>query len=114
MVNTEQLRRLQSAVRAVKVEDSLNDYILEIVESTRTHEQLHLGVSTRGAITLYRAVQGLALIEGRNYAVTDDVKRLVLPVLAHRIVVKGVLHEGRRDRAKAVLRQIMNKTPVPS
>ena len=114
VVNTEQLRRLQSAVRAVKVEDSLNDYILEIVESTRTHEQLHLGVSTRGAITLYRAVQGLALIEGRNYAVTDDVKRLVLPVLAHRIVVKGVLHEGRRDRAKAVLRQIMNKTPVPS
>ena len=114
VVNTEQLRRLQSAVRAVKVEDSLNDYILEIVESTRTHEQLHLGVSTRGAITLYRAVQGLALIEGRNFAVTDDVKRLVLPVLAHRIVVKGVLHEGRRDRAKAVLRQIMNKTPVPS
>ena len=114
VVNTEQLRRLQSAVRAVKVEDSLNDYILEIVESTRTHEQLHLGVSTRGAITLYRAVQGFALIEGRNYAVTDDVKRLVLPVLAHRIVVKGVLHEGRRDRAKAVLRQIMNKTPVPS
>ncbi len=114
VVNTEQLRRLQSAVRAVKVEDSLNDYILEIVESTRTHEQLHLGVSTRGAITLYRAVQGLALIEGRNYAVTDDVKRLVLPVLAHRIVVKGVLHEGRRDRAKAVLRQIINKTPVPS
>ena len=114
VVNTEQLRRLQSAVRAVKVEDSLNDYILEIVESTRTHEQLHLGVSTRGAITLYRAVQGLALIEGRNYAVTDDVKRLVLPVLAHRIVVKGMLHEGRRDRAKAVLRQIMNKTPVPS
>ncbi|MEI8017046.1 MAG: MoxR family ATPase [Schlesneria sp.] len=114
VVNTEQLRRLQSAVRAVKVEDSLNDYILEIVESTRTHEQLHLGVSTRGAITLYRAVQGLALIEGRNYAVTDDVKRLVLPVLAHRIVVKGVLHEGRRDRAKAVLRQIVNKTPVPS
>jgi MoxR-like ATPase len=114
VVNTEQLRRLQSAVRAVKVEDSLNDYILEIVESTRTHEQLHLGVSTRGAITLYRAVQGLALIEGRNYAVTDDVKRLVLPVLAHRIVVKGVLHEGRRDRAKAVLKQIMNKTPVPS
>ena len=114
VVNTDQLRRLQSAVRAVKVEDSLNDYILEIVESTRTHEQLHLGVSTRGAITLYRAVQGLALIEGRNFAVTDDVKRLVLPVLAHRIVVKGVLHEGRRDRAKAVLRQIMNKTPVPS
>ena len=114
VISTEQLRKLQSAVRAVKVEDTLNDYILEIVESTRTHEQLHLGVSTRGAITLYRAVQGLALIEGRQYAVTDDIKRLVLPVLAHRIVVKGVLHEGRRDRANSVLRQILSKTPVPN
>ena len=114
VINTEQLRRLQHSVRSVKVEDSLNDYILEIVDSTRTHEQLHLGVSTRGAITLYRAVQGLALIEGRNYAVTDDVKRLVLPVLAHRIVVKGVLHEGRRDRAKSVLKQILSKIPVPA
>ena len=114
VINIDQLRKLQSAVRAVKVEDSLNDYILEIVESTRTHEQLHLGVSTRGAITLYRAVQGLALIEGRQYAVTDDIKRLVLPVLAHRIVVKGVLHEGRRDRANSVLKQILSKTPVPN
>jgi MoxR-like ATPase len=114
VINTEQLLRLQSAVRAVKVDDSLNEYIIEIVETTRKHEQLHLGVSTRGAITLYRAVQGLALIEGRGYAVTDDIKRLVVPVLAHRIVVKGVLHEGRRDRAKAVLKQILNKIAVPS
>lgn len=114
VINVEQLLRLQSLARAVKVENSLNDYILEIVDSTRRHEQLHLGVSTRGAITLYRAVQGLALIEGRNYAIPDDVKRLVLPVLAHRIVVKGVLNEGRRDRATSVLKQILNKTPVPS
>lgn len=114
VINTEQLARLQSSVRKVKVEDSLNDYILAIVQTTRTHEQLHLGVSTRGAITLYRAVQGLALIEGRTYAIPDDVKRLVLPVLAHRIVVKGTLHEGRRDQAKTVLKQILNKTPVPS
>jgi MoxR-like ATPase len=114
VITTEQLRHLQGLVRNVKVEDSLNDYILEIVQATRTHEQLHLGVSTRGAITLYRAVQGLALIEGRNYAVTDDVKRLVLPVLAHRIVVKGALHEGRRDHAKMVLKQILSKTAVPS
>lgn len=114
VLTTDQLRQLQSEVRAVKVEDTLNDYILQIVQATRTHEQLHLGVSTRGAITLYRAVQGLALIDGRNYAIPDDVKRLVLPVLAHRIVVKGVLHEGRRDRAKMVLNQIMNKTAVPT
>ena len=114
VINTDQLRKLQALVRTVKVDDSLNDYILEIVHSTRSHEQLHLGVSTRGAITLYRAVQGLAMIEGRNYATPDDVKRLALPVLAHRIVVKGVLHEGRRDRAKSVLKQILGKIPVPA
>jgi MoxR-like ATPase len=114
VINTDQLKHLQSSVRSVRVDESLNEYILQIVDATRTHEQLHLGVSTRGAITLYRAVQGLALIEGRNYAITDDVKRLVLPVLAHRIVVKGVLHEGRRDRAKALLKQILSKIHVPS
>ena len=114
VINAEQLRSLQTAVRNVRVDESLNDYILEIVTVTRTHEQLQLGVSTRGAITLYRAVQGLALIEGRDYAIPDDVKRLVLPVLAHRIVVKGVLHEGRRDRAKSVLKQIVSKTAVPT
>lgn len=114
VINTDQLRKLQALVRTVKVDDSLNDYILEIVHATRNHEQLHLGVSTRGAITLYRAVQGLAMIEGRNYAIPDDVKRLVLPVLAHRIVVKGILHEGRRDRAKSLLKQILGKIPVPA
>ena len=114
VINTEQLKHLQACVREVKVDDSLNDYILEIVHATRAHEQLHLGVSTRGAITLYRAVQGLAFIEGRNYAITDDVKRLVMPVLAHRIVVKGILHEGRRDRAKAALKQILSKITVPN
>jgi MoxR-like ATPase len=114
VVATDQLQKLQAAVRNVRVEDSLNDYILEIVHATRSHEQLQLGVSTRGAITLYRAVQGLAFVEGRDYAIPDDVKRLVLPVLAHRIVVKGVLHEGRRDRAKSVLKQILGKIAVPN
>jgi MoxR-like ATPase len=114
VINTEQLQKLQAMVRTVRVDDSLNDYILEIVHATRSHEQLQLGVSTRGAITLYRAVQGLALVEGRDYAVPDDVKRLAMPVLAHRIVVKGVLHEGRRDRAKSVLKQILSKIPVPT
>ena len=81
--------------------------MLDLVHATRAHEQLQLGVSTRGAITLYRAAQSLALVEGRNYVIPDDVKRLVIPALAHRIVVKGVLHEGRRERAKSVLKLIL-------
>lgn len=113
VLNAGQLAQLQRSARSVRVDDSINDYMLDLVHATRSHEQLQLGVSTRGAITLYRAVQGLALVEGRSYAIPDDVKRLAIPVLAHRLVVKGVLHEGRRERAKSVLRQILAKTPVP-
>ena len=114
VLTVEQLDQLHRAARNVRVDDSINDYMLELVHATRSHEQLQLGVSTRGAITLYRAAQSLALVEGRNYVIPDDVKRLVIPALAHRIVVKGVLHEGRRERAKSVLKQILAKTPVPS
>jgi MoxR-like ATPase len=114
VLNAEQLERLQRASRAVRVDDSINDYMLDLVHATRAHEQLQLGVSTRGAITLYRAAQSLALVEGRNYVIPDDVKRLAIPALAHRLVIKGVLHEGRRERAKSVLKQILAKTPVPS
>jgi len=108
-----QLKELQAAVREVRVDDAINDYLLEIVGRTRHHEDLALGVSTRGAITLFRAVQGLAFTEGRNYAVTDDVKRLVLPVLAHRTIGRGPLRFAQRARSRAILEQILQKVPVP-
>jgi len=114
VLTTEQLRRLQHTARMIRVDDAINDYMLDLVHATRSHDQLQLGVSTRGAITLYRAAQGLAMVEGRSYVIPDDVKRLAVPVLAHRIVVKGVLYEGRRDRAKMVINQILSKTRVPS
>ena len=114
VVGTEELRQLQRSARAIRVDDAINDYMLDLVHATRNHDQLQLGVSTRGAITLYRAAQGLALVEGRSYVIPDDVKRLAVPVLAHRVVVKGILHEGRRDRAKTVIQQILGKTRVPS
>ena len=107
------LKDLQTAVREVRVDDAINDYLLEIVGRTRQHEDLALGVSTRGAITLFRAVQGLAFTEGRDYAVTDDVKRLVVPVLAHRIIGRGSLRFAQRARSRAILEQIMQKVPVP-
>ena len=114
VLSADQLRHLQRTARMIRVDDAINDYMLDLIHTTRGHEQLQLGVSTRGAITLYRAAQGLALVEGRSYVIPDDIKRLAVPVLAHRIVVKGVLHEGRRDRAKMVINQILAKTRVPS
>jgi MoxR-like ATPase len=83
------------------------------VEATRRHAELILGTSTRGAITLYRAVQAIAMTEGREYAVPDDVKRLAVPVLAHRVQPAGMIREGQRKRAQQVIRQILGEIRPP-
>jgi MoxR-like ATPase len=114
VLTTDQLRQLQSAAREVTVHSSLNSYMLDIIAATRTHEELELGVSTRGAIVLFRSVQCLAMLEHRKFVIPDDVKRLAVPVLAHRIVCRGLVREGQRDRARAIIRQILQKTPVPA
>jgi MoxR-like ATPase len=112
-LSTEDIVELQAAVRDVRVDDSINDYLLDIVAATRAHEELELGVSTRGALTFYRAVQGMAMAEGRDFAIPDDVKRLSGPVLSHRVICRGVMRQGRRERSQAVIRQIVNSTTVP-
>ncbi len=110
----EQLTELQRLVRAIRVDDSISDYILDIVQATRSHEQLSLGVSTRGALTMYRAIQSLALVRGRNYATPDDVKELAGPVLSHRIMCSGVVREGQRNRARQIIQQILDRTRIRS
>ncbi len=109
----DELHRHQQQSRDVRVEETLSEYILDVIAATRRHEELSLGVSTRGAITLYRAVQALAYAEHREFAVPDDVKRMAVPVLAHRVVCRGMIREGQRERARAVIRQILDTTRVP-
>jgi MoxR-like ATPase len=113
VVNVDQIRQLQAACRSVRVDDSINDYILDIVEATRSHAELTLGVSTRGALTLYKAAQGLALASRRDYVTPDDVKILAGPVLSHRIVCRGLLREGQRQRASQIITQVVDSTEVP-
>lgn len=113
VLGKDQVLQLQAAVREVRVDDALNEYLLDIVTATRQHDDLDLGVSTRGALTFYRAVQSLALIEGRNFVTPDDIKRLTLPVLAHRLICKGLVREGQRKRAQSVLRRILQSIPAP-
>lgn len=114
VISKESINQLRTQVREVIVEDSLSDYMLDIVVATRSHEELHLGVSTRGALTLYRAIQALAFLEGRGFAVPDDVKQLAEPVLAHRVVCRGLFREGHRDQARRIIRQIVSETAVPA
>ena len=113
VLDTAQLCELQANARAVVVDEAINDYVLNLVEATREHDELELGVSPRGAITLYRAAQGLALVDGREYVVPDDIKTLAVAVLAHRVVCRGPLRETRRDRAVGIIQQVLDKTPIP-
>lgn len=114
VLGSAELSDLREQVANVAVEESVNDYILDIISATRSHEELHLGVSTRGALTLHRAVQALALLEGRTYVIPDDVKTLAEPVLAHRVVCRGLFREGHRDQARRLIRQILSETVAPS
>jgi MoxR-like ATPase len=111
----EDVVQLQDAVQRVTVEDALVDYMLAIVERTRSHESLALGVSPRGSQALYRAVQALALLEGRDYAIPDDVKRLAGPLFAHRVVIntRTTLVQRRADVGERIIEEILSQVEVP-
>ena len=111
----EDVLRLQEAVHRVTVEEALVDYMLAIVEKTRNHESLALGVSPRGSQALYRAVQALALLEGRDYATPDDVKRLAVPLFAHRVVIntRTTLVQRRADVGERIIEEILSQVDVP-
>jgi MoxR-like ATPase len=106
---------LQHSVSKVSVDDAIVDYLMRIVAATRASEMLDLGVSPRGTLSLFRAAQALALTEGRSYCLPDDVKRLVIPVFAHRIAVSSRYSSAlrRSEEAEAVLREIMKTISVP-
>jgi len=114
VLSANEVLQLQRGVRMVQVDDAITDYLLDIVHATRRSEDLHVGVSTRGALTLYRAAQSLALVSGRDYVVTDDIKTLVVPVLAHRVVGKSFLQAGEFGAAEAIIRDIVDRIRVPT
>ena len=115
LLNQAEILELQQTVEHVLVDDSLVDYLLAIVEKTRAHDSLSLGVSPRGAQALYRAAQALALLEGRAFVTPDDIKRLAVPVLAHRVALHSRASSSQRSSASAerVIAEILASTAVP-
>jgi MoxR-like ATPase len=113
VLNCEQIVSLQGRVRQVGVDDSINHYILDIIKATRQCDELHVGISPRGALALYRAAQALAFVSGRAYAVPDDVKLLAVPVLAHRVISKSYLHGGQREAVETLIERLVEEIPVP-
>ncbi len=112
VLRTAEVLALQAKVREVRVEDSIADYLLQIVEETRKHPDIVLAASTRAALGLYRAAQAHALLDGRDFTVPDDVKVLAEPVLAHRLVSRGWSAGGHPDAAP-IVREILQRVEVP-
>jgi MoxR-like ATPase len=108
----EQVKELQRQVRDVHVDRSVGEYIVEIVQSTRRVEHVALGCSPRASLYLMRAAQALALYNGRDYVIPDDVKSLVIPVLAHRMVLKQEA-KIRKLTAESILSDLLKDVRVP-
>lgn len=115
VVTGDEIVAMQRRVEHVRVEASILDYLVRVVELTRTSPLLELGVSTRGAISLYRAAQARAWLDGRDYCIPDDVKSLVIPVFCHRVWVQARMEHSaeERDQAANILGDILDSVPIP-
>lgn len=113
VITREAIKSAQEIYHDVLLDDSLIDYMVEIVEQTREHPSTEMGVSPRGCQALMKAVQIRAVLQGRDYVLPDDVKALVKPVLAHRIVCTDIT-DTMVDPAEKIIDEILKKTPAPS
>jgi len=110
--SADELLQMQGLIKKVQVHDSIRDYILKIVDATRKHPDLALGASPRGSLNLFRASQALAALDGRDYAIPDDVKVLAPAVLSHRLIVMPEARLKRRT-PRNLLEEILNKVAAP-
>jgi MoxR-like ATPase len=104
---------LQDAVPQTKMDPAIVDYILDLVDATRHDDQLHLGISPRGALALTSAVQASAVLAGRDYVTPDDIKDLFIPVCAHRVISKSYLSTGDASVTARILQQVLDRTSAP-
>lgn len=114
VVSLAEIREAQAITRTIQVEDSILDYLQDIVDQTRTSNELQVGTSTRGALAFYRAAQANALLAGRAFVVPDDVKKMAVPVLAHRVMPRGFAAGSERAAAEAIIQKCLDAVRVPS
>jgi MoxR-like ATPase len=112
VVSAEDVLACQEAIRAIHVDDKVKRYILEIVHTSREHEDVLLGGSPRASIALFRTAQALAAVTGRDFALPDDVKKMAQPVMAHRLILKPESRLRKRTAA-AVVQELVGDAKVP-
>ncbi len=103
----------QAAIRSVKVDPRVRTYLLQLVHETRTSEDLRLGGSPRASIALFRCAQAFAAIQGRTYVLPDDIKRIVAPVMNHRVIVRPE-SRLRKVTSDKVVADILAELAVPT
>jgi MoxR-like ATPase len=114
VLDEREVRELQAQVSNVHVSESLVEYLMTIVTTTRSHAEVALGVSTRGALTYFKACQALAMVNGRDFVIPEDVKRLASPVLSHRILMKDRrLLRGDFSPEGRFINRVVSEIPVP-
>jgi MoxR-like ATPase len=115
VLTTDDVLEAQAVVGGVRVDESLLDYIMSIVDATRRSEFLVIGVSPRGSLALRRAAQSVACYEGRSYCIPDDIKRLALPVLAHRVIVSSKYSSPhkRSEEAEKIIEELLANLEIP-
>jgi MoxR-like ATPase len=112
VVGVDELVETHRAVRRIRVEPSLRNYIVEIVTATRTHPDVYLGASPRGSLSLFRTSQAWALLAGRDYVIPDDIKLLAEPVLGHRVILNPAARV-RSVQPGAVIQEVLQSVAVP-
>ncbi len=112
VIQLDELLETMEAIKQVHVSTSVKQYIVNLINASRKNQDVYLGASPRGSLSLFRTGQALAAIEGRDYVLPDDVKALAVPVLAHRVIV-GPAARLRELSAERIIQEILDSTPVP-
>jgi MoxR-like ATPase len=112
VIDQVQVGQLKQLVRNVSIDDSISQYMLDIVHATRESADLSVGVSTRGVLLWSRAAQAHALLDGRDYVVPDDAKNLAIPVLSHRVMGRGISQGADRQNMESIIERIVESTEI--
>lgn len=113
VITSQDLEEAKGIFESVKVSEDIMEYLILIVQATREHTEIELGISPRGSMALFRAAQASAAISGRDYVLPDDVKKMAVPVLAHRMILNSnAVVTGRK--ADDIIKHILKEAPVPT
>ncbi|MGI8613102.1 MAG: AAA family ATPase [Nocardioidaceae bacterium] len=113
LADPEMVRGMRAALTGVHIDDDIIDYCVRLVAATRTHPQLEIGASPRGTLTLLATGRAAAMLAGRDFVVPDDIARLAVPALAHRVVLRPELW-ARRVSTDTVIAELLDEVPAPA